>query len=788
MLNDFKLAWRNIRHTPAFTFVAVAIMALSVGTNTAIFGIADALLFRSLPYADPDRLFVLRALDRQTGADSSFVPPSYLQVIAEHHPGAITIGRRDTIVIAPHMGEQGAEWAPTTAVEPNYLNVLGVRPIKGRLFDGTDVADPGSCAILSYRTWRERFGGDDGIVGRSVTLGRRTRQIIGVLPRGFMFPARYQALPLVEPGRPQYDYVTVADPRARLNFDPVVRVGRGITRDQAQAQIGALVAPLRSLSVRDGGPDLILVDVRSVVFPTSRPLLRALAAAALLVLLIGCTNTGLMLLVRARRRERDISLRAALGAAPKRLIWPILFETVLIALAGALVALPLAAATFHALLRNVPRLVYGDATVGVDWRVAILSMALGGFSGIVLSAAPAWRAVRLSIRPFAEGWNRGTGGLRSRFPAVIITAQVALTLLLVLGAAMATRTLVSVFRLPLGFTARNVITVTVEPSVPDRRGFYMSAVQTLGDRRDVAAAGATSHLPLTGFGADEAIVVSGRRTRAYVLHVLPGYFESIGLHLVRGRLLTWDDARTGADVAVVAESAARMLFPSGDPVGRTFRTDSGRDLAVVGIVADVLGSFDAALNPPLAYVIPTDSPGRLTLVARMRHRDPRLGPQIRGEISRLDSAAAMSISWWAEGLGNVVEIQAPQLQTLVLGTFAALALGLTALGILGTVAFVTGTRRREVAVRIALGATRKSIVGLFLRETMIPVAVGIGLSVMAARWLGPLAQAHLFNVQAPGVVVLGAAIATVASAAALAAYLPARRASRLDPGTVLRVE
>jgi putative ABC transport system permease protein len=797
MLHDLALAFRRLIQAPAFTAVAVAILALAIGANTAIFSIADAVLFRPLPYADPDHLYVLMSLDPKTGQRLRSVPFPYVQAIDEHHSGLGEVGLRGPTLMTVHTGGDQAEWMETVPVSAAYLRVLGVRPVRGRLFDARDADQAGRSALITYECWQRRFGGDEQIIGRSVQLGADRREVIGVLPPGFIFPATALNFLYSPTGRPEF--LTLGLPPGAssnpdvpkivfngLTDEPVVRLEPGVTVEQAQAEIDSLVAPLR-----DGRTDLVvLVSPRAVLFPTGRPIMAFLMAAAAFVLLIGCANLANMLLARSRSRERELGVCAALGATRLRIVRPIFFETLIVGVASAVVALLVTSATFDMLLRQVPPIAYGSAAVGFDARIAVFTMTLGLFAGFAFAVVPAWWAARLDVQTLLRGQNDRSGWRRTAFGHPMVVLQVALAIVLVFGAVTAGRALVSVLRVPLGFSPENLIVVNAQPNpftTPDLRGFYMRAVEALGRRTDVLTVGAGGSVPTDGFGRSEAVEISGAQRPVDVLYVLPGYVEAIGLNVLRGRTLTSADV-SGGDATVMSESAARALFPNQDPIGAKFKTRQGRQFTVVGIVSDAKRSLTRQLDP-LAYVIPPPNMTRgMTLVARMRTRGPAALADIRRDVGRLTPGTAVTSVWWSDSISALTAYRNPRFQTLVLSTFAVLALALTALGIFAVVGFAVAARMREMAVRLALGASPRALVLLIVRQALTPVLLGLILGLLATQWLRGVAEAQLYQVDVRDPFTLGVAAATVVSAAIVAAYLPARQASRVDPAVVLRAE
>ena len=792
MVHDLKLAIRRLRNAPAFTLVAVVTLAFAIGANTAVFSVADAVLFKPLPFADPARVYVLAALDARTGERSRAVPFQYIQAIEGNRGGLGEVGLRGPTTMTIHSGGE-AEWMETFAVSPGYFRVLGVRAARGRLFEDRDAAEPGRAAVLTYESWQRRFGGDENIVGRAVQLGEQTRDVIGVLPRGFIFPTTSLRFLYNPTGRPEY--LTTLPPsgapsqraQSRGFEEPVVRLEAGVTRTQAQDEINAAVA-----SVQAGRNDRVVLDnPRAVLFPTGRPIMVFLVAAAALVLLIGCANLASMLLARTRRREREIGLHAALGATRLRIVRPIFFETMIVGIAAALAALLVTALSFELLMRQVPPAAYGSAYVRLDIRVAVFAVALGILAGFAFAVVPSWRSARLDVQVLVQDRHPRRWRRRGAFGQPMIAVQVCLSIVLVFGAVIAGRAFISVLSVPLGFSPDDLIAINarLESSSPSAlRAFYERSVEALAQRADVAAAGAGGSLPTDGFRAAEAVETADRQRPVDVLYVLPGYFETIGMPLLRGRLPTRDDLASGVEVAVVAESAARALYPDQEAVGATFRSGKGRQFTIIGVVRDVQRSLGGRMPPPAYVFPPRDTARGMTIVARMRNRGPHALADVRREIAALTPGFPVTAVWWADSIDALAAYRNPRFQTLVLSTFAALALVLTSLGIFAAVAFVVATRTREMGVRLALGAPPRSLVRLVVREAFSPVAMGIVAGLLAAQWLRRVAEAQLFEVNASDPVTLGAAAVSVAVAAFIAAYLPARHATRVDPIGVLRAE
>lgn len=782
MLHDLRLAFRRLRQAPLFTSVAVLTLTLAIGANAAIFSVADAVLFKPLPYKDPGNVYVLATVDAKNGSRSRAVRTEYLRAINDSHRDFGEVGLRGPTTFTYQGAGDQTEHIETLAVTPGYLRVLGVRAARGRLFDDADTSEPGSSAVLTYESWQRRFGGDETLIGRAVRLGTQSRVVIGVLPRGFILPTTSLRFLYFPTGRPEFLTVTTAWQAARYD-EAVVRLEPGVTAAQIQAHIDTLVSPLRAR----GDDRVVLESPRAVLFPSGRGVMQLLVAAAAFVLLIGCANLASMLLVRTRRRAREIGLHVALGATRVRVIRPIIFETLMIGTSAALLAVTITALTFDVLLRQVPPVAYGNVTISFDPRVAVFAMTLGVLAGLFFAVVPAWSSARLDVRVLVHG--RLSDGRSRRGFAPMIVVQAALAIVLVFGAAIAGKAFIALLLTPLGFSPDRVIVLNARPigANPNMSHFYARAVDTLSRRADVLAASAGASIPPDGFGASEEVDLSGSQRPVDVIHVLPGYFETLGIPLVSGRLLTRDDV-SGGDVAVLSQSAAAALFPNGNVLGATFRSGAKRQYTVVGIVGDVQRSVSRKLAPP-AYALPPAVTNRgLTIVARVRDDGARTLIDIRRTIAGLTPGAPVVGQWWSAAIADQAGYRNPRFQTLVLTTFAVLGLTLTALGIFGAVTFVVAVRTSELAVRLALGADSRALLALVLRQALGPVAVGILVGLVVTRWLGHVAEAQLSGVKGRDPVTLAAVVVVVGATALLAAYLPARHVTRVDPIGALRAE
>jgi predicted permease len=781
VIDNLRSAWRSLRAAPGFSAFVVATVALGVGANTAVLSVADAVLFRPLPFDNPERVFVLLNRDRETGRRSTAVSYEWLRILDSHHSSLSDAAAAEPSRTVVVPGADGPQAIRVAAVTPNYFEVLGVRPARGRVFQDADLQS-GTPAMLSYAAWQQRFAGRSTIVGESITLGSWQIDVIGVLPHDFVFPSL-----LID--RPEV--ITLAEPLARRSgnaFYPAVRLDPDVSVAQAQAEIDSLLAGATA-NTRGAAATLSLDDVPTTMFTAGRPIMWLALTAALLVFLVGCSNLVTLALARTRRREREIAVCLALGAGTRRLVSVLMLEGAMLGLAGATLAVAVARATFEVLLPHVPPIAYRTAVVGVDVRVAIAGLTLGLVAGMLFVVGPAWRLARLDIQTVLQR-NSGAASGRQLIARPLLVLQVALAIVLVFGTTVAARAFLAVLGIDLGVVPEHVLTLRVAPPSGTlgvgAQAFYLRAIDTLAEQPYVVTAGAASTIPLDGSAADSAVRTSDGRTIASVAFALPGFFESAGIRLVRGRLLQRSDITTG-QAAIVTESAAQSMFGDAEPLGQSFTSVSGRRHTVVGIVTNHVSSLTRQ-GPPLVYVLPGESTRGMTVLVRTRSRSE----SVLRDLTRISGVVAphapTTAAWWSDSIGASTPFRNPRFQTLVLGFFATLAVVLTAFGIYAVVAFLVVARTREWGVRLAIGAAPQTLTRLIIRQTVVPVFAGVVVGVFATRGLARLAEAQLFQVRTDDPGVLMIAVIVVCGASWIAAALPARRVTRVDPVTALRAD
>ena len=809
---DVRDAFRGLLRERGFTAVALTTLTLVVGANAAILSIADAVLFRPMPYADPGRVKILQILDRKSGKRYTMTPYAFLDAI-DRLDGVVS--RSGVVESGPQTSANtpdGPAPVETAAVSPGYFETLGIRPVRGRLFDDADRG--GRAVLLSHAAWQTRFGGRDDVIGSTITFRQSNFDVIGVLPPGFVFPSLFVGKP---------ELVTQMPPRsagaAGGTFHATVRISPAVSVVQAQAAIDAAIAPVVATMPDFAGQAVVLDDAREVLYGlVAAPIMRFLLASAALTLIIGCANLANMLLVRGERRTRETALRLALGANRGRLVRPIVAEALMLGLTAAGAAVLLTSAGFETLLRQVPRLAYGNAPVGVSMRVVAISIALSVAGALIFAAVPAWRTAKADMRGLLQGQTRRRVTSRAWLGRPLIALQIALALVAVFGAVVAARAFVSVLNTPLGFSPEHVVTIPVAPprptsappqrvvSVapdriemtnpprpPDNTEFYRRIIDALKTDPDVIAVGATTALPLgpsaPTTGASPPGTPPGQREGSiYLDYVLPGFFEALSMTVRSGRTLTWDDLTADRSAFVISSSVASALFGARDPIGQTFvERGTNRALHVVGVVEDVRQSLDRT-EPARSYALPAIGRGTPRVIARVRNTSDAVLTRLKASVRAVAPDSLVGARRWSDDLAGITAYRNPRFQTIILGSLATLALTLTAIGVFGVLNYLVVTRTRDMGVRLALGAPRTSLLRFVVGRAMIPVVIGLAAGAAIIALVRPLAEAQLYHVNTHDPVTMAAAAVAVLTAALVAAYVPARRAAAIDLVKVLRSE
>ena len=804
-LRDARIAVRSLGRQPGFTAAVLATLALGIGATVAIFSLVDAVLLRSLPYRDPARLVHLwETHSGEVSSRSEASYPDFLDFRVATHLFAGVEGYNGTNVTL--SGPDGATRVRGVRVTAGFTGMLGVAPVLGRAF-GPEEDVPGGTrsVILSYGFWESRFGGRRAILDQTVDIDGEPYTVIGVLPRGFRFASGD-----VDLWFPLGGGAGQRSERFNHWVNTVARLRDGVTIEQARLAMTELMRRLaEEYPETNSGRGVAVIPLADEVTGGVRTPLLVLLGAVTLVLLIACANAAGLVLARAIERGREVALRAAIGASRGRLVRQLLTESTVLALGGGILGAWLAAlgvrlliaAAPDSLIDNIPAL--RDARV--DGTALAVALGLATLSGIVVGLAPTLFLTRGSAGDLLRGGERAGGaGARQRFRDALVTVEIALTLVLVVGASLLERSVVQLLRVDPGFEAEHVVTARVPlagPAYADgarQRRFFEAAIARLAAVPGVDGVGAVSNPPLQG-GRTNTFRVEGapeppvaRRPEAIMRGVGGEYFRTLGIPLVAGRGFTPRDDSTSAPVLVINQTLARRFFPGGSAVGRPIRFYAFPESrwTIVGVVGDVkAGGLDAAVPPAVYYSHLQLAENRMNLVVRGRVDPGVLLAAIRRAVAELDPGiptyGAGTMEEEIVGSAAVVARRYP----LVLISVAALTgLVLALVGVYGLIAFAVARRTRELAIRMALGAQDQSVVALVVRRGMLLAAAGIGLGVPGALALTRSLGGLLYGVSPADVAVYAAVSAGLALVTAAASWLPARKATRIDPGIVLRAE
>ena len=800
LLGDLLYALRTLGRSPGFTAAAVATLALGIGFNTAVFSVVDAAVLRPLAYVRPEELVRIWDSNPSRGFDRfSASPPNFVDWRAQNRTLSGMAAFTSDEATLTEGGEP--QRLRVYAVSPALFPLLGASPALGRAFDADD-EKPGreETVVLSWEFWQRRFGGDRGILGRRLSFDGESRAVVGVMPRGFRYPQRGADLwmPLV------LDAKTLENRGAHW-LGVVARRKPGVSLAAAQADLSAIAARLASAyPEKNAGWGIVLEPLQQAIAGSARKPLLLLLGAVTFVLLIACVNVANLLLARGTGRRREIAIRAALGAGRGRLIRQMLTETLTLALAGGMAGVLLSIWGAEALVALAGNTLPRSAEVAIGGRVLLYTLAVSIAAALVSGLWPALRAASPAARDAlrASPGSAGEAGRAGRARQAMLVAEIALTLVLLVGAALLLRSMAAVLRVQPGIRPQGVLTAQLSlprSRYPERAqiaAFYRDLTASLESLPGVTTVGTSNFLPVTGRQytlsvkfLDHPVPAGDEASIAYRV-VGGGFFPAAGIPLKRGRLFAPEDRPGAPLVMLVNEALARRYFPGEDPVGREIvigdRVKQPR--RVVGVVGDVLE--EGLADPPLAelYVPAEQVPwGEMAVLIRTGGDPLALAPAVRAKIRALDANLPIEE---VQPLSEVVARSLGQRRfaMLLLGAFAGLALLLAAVGIYGVVAFLAGQRVREVGIRIALGAQRADVLALFLGESARFAGAGLAAGILLAVAATRLMKTMLFGV-APTDPLSFAAVGVVLTAVALAASLfPARRAARVSPMEALRHE
>jgi predicted permease len=802
LAQDVRYGIRQLRRSPGFTAVAIITLALGIGANTAIFSVVNTVLLRPLPYQDADRLVMVWGNDRAHGyATDQVSPPDFRDWQSQNHVFEAMAGSTDVMYTLTGAGDP----APITGYEfsAEYFHILGVAPLIGRTFaPEEEQVGRNHVVVLGYRLWQSRFGGDRGLVGKTIILDGAPYTVVGVMPPAFPDSVTQLWTPLIVPREAEQD-------RNYRFLRVVARLKPGVTLRQAQTEMNTIAARLASAypnTNKDEGVSIMTMR-QNLTGDVRAPLLVLLCAVGF-VLLIACANVANLVLARAMRRQREVAVRTALGASRNRLLRQLLTESAILGLSGGALGLLIAYWATSAMVTmfpptianlNIPRV----DKIPMDGWVLGFALAASLLTAVIFGLAPAMQACGLDAYESLKESGRSLTGSRQgrRFRNVLATAEVAMSLILLAAAGLTLKSLVHLLRGDLGLNPDHVLSMRVllpdskYPGDSQRRAFSDQVLDRIKSLPGVQSAGTVTFLPLSGWwGVRDVVLESQARSgqqRPQVVwsSVTPDYFRALDIPLLKGRYLVDSDRAGSTGVAIISATLAKRLTPSADPLGQRIEVAGVKGpVEVVGVVGDVHQLGMTSEETSEVYLPFAQFPSPLICFAIRTASDPAgLAKAAQRVIWTVDKDQAVSYVMSMKQLAS--ESLAPQrVVAILLGIFAAVALTLAAIGLYGVISYSASQRTHEIGIRMALGAGRSEVLRLVvldgLRLTLLGLALGFAGALASARLIGSV----LYGVQPRDpITLLGVAI-LLGAVALVASYIPARRAIAVDPIAALRHE
>jgi putative ABC transport system permease protein len=792
LLQDLRQAARSLRRAKLFALVAIATLALGIGANTAIFSVVHAVAFEALPNRDPDRLVrVWEKNDRLRIPRFSASVPNYYSWTERAQSFEQMGAWRQNLTTLTTGGEP--QRVATLEATWTLLPMLGITPLAGRTFTADeDRPRQPRVVILAESIWRSRLGADPAALGTQIALNDIPHTVVGIVPdRAFVTPV-HVIVPLAAD--------LAQENRSNHVATVIARLKPGVTLAQAQKEMDGIALQLgKDFPKDDADWGVTMASYYDWIVPASiRNGLYLLMASVALVLLIACTNVANLTLARGALRRREQAVRLALGAGRVRLVREVLTESMLLSLLGGAAGVAIAYWAVPLLRTQLAAVVPRADGISLKMPVLIFALGVSVVTGLLFGAIPALLNSRRDVMAALKDESRGAGSRHQNTARrLLVIGQLALATLLLAGAGLLAQSFVRLQRVDMGFQPQRLTTAMIGlpasryPDQPARWQFYARLLADLENTAGIEAVGASSGAPLAGGATARPVSAQGpnalgtEQLQVDWRMVTPGYFNSMGIPILRGRTFASEDRAEGPGVIVVSAELGRRFWPGEDPVGKTIV--AGGTFRIVGVVGDVRSGNPAIDARPTLYWSSTQAtPGQMALTIRTRGDIP-VAATVRKAVSAIDPQLAVFNVRTMETLIANSTTQ-PRVTAWLVGMFAVVALLLAAIGVYGVLAYLVAQRTREIGLRMALGATRSSVLRLVVGHSLRLSVIGIAVGIAAAAWAGPGIESLLFGVKPRDAITLTAAAGGLLVVALLASYVPARRATRVDPLTALRVE
>ena len=804
ILQDTRFAFRVLVKSPGFTLVAVFTLALGIGANTAIFSVVNAVLLRALPYENAERIMMVWRTQPDQGLLEHPVSPANFLDWEEQQTVFEKMAAYEIGVNFNLTGSGEPERIRGARISAGLFSVLRLKPALGRAFlPEEDLPGGPPVVALSYGLWQRRFGGEAGVIGQTVDLDGRPCTIVAVLPRNNVFLSETDLWsPFAWKGEEREN-------RGFHSLGVLARLRADVTREQALAEMETIAARLAvAYPQSNAGTSVNIHPYPEYIVSGVRPALLVFLAATALVLLIACANVANLVLARASARSREIAIRLALGAGRWRVVRQLLMENLLLAAVGGTLGILLAWWGADLLIALSPTDVPRAKSIDVDGRVLAFTLLLTLATGVVCGLIPAFHTTKRDLTSALKEGGRITNDGGNRLRNGLVIAEVAMSVVLLVGAGLLTRSFVNLLSIRPGFNPQHLLAATI--SLPETRysdekqqnAFYDQVLERLAGVPGVEASGAINYLPLGGGGwmrrfamSDQPPPAPGQEPRAVFNIVTPDYFRAMEIPMIQGRSFSASDGANAPLVAIINETLARNFLPGESPLGKRIRNIASRDpqppwMEIVGVVGDIRPARLTTAAGPQMYVARAQiafSDPQMTLVVRTASEPGNLAGAIRSAVQAVDKDQPVyDIRTMPEVMSN--SIATPRFNLLLVGVFAVLALVLAVIGVYGVMSYLVAQRTHEVGLRMALGADARNILKLVIGRGMILAFAGVGIGLGAAFALTRIMANLLYGVSPTDPLTFSAIALLLTSVALLACYIPARRATTVDPMIALRNE